>query len=484
MLFFECRLQEQLLEVRARESKLAKEREGLEGQVARLEGQRARLDAELAQMRKMLAETGEWVLLHVGGALAACLHKLPPPTAFHSLPCPPPYCPPTHPPTHPLPATEARCQATHKQAMEAANEAKRLAPLEPKAARLEEAVHAAHAELERVQREVTAHQSSIRQASQMALSLRCAALRQQRETAKQCLHSSILLPSKLARAGPSLRHRGHPAHRPIPRRKLLEEKSTALELLAARSQALEAAQQQMRELAGASRDRLQLAEDKAKVGCGRERRRECCMHGSGCRLLFGGRVLAPAPGHYLGAQTHPLHACPRLQLEEELHSLRQRCSATERLQGESMHQLTVARRLLADAHSADERAKLAATQQELQSSKVTAAAQRRESVLLKDRLAATEGQLEFMEKQLQVAVHSPLAAAVAAATSSHASSSSSGAGGAGGASAMVVEQLRRLLDTKEDRIRWVACPAACHAIWLAANAAAHVLPMAVTLHRG
>ena len=121
-----------------------------------------------------------------------------------------------------------------------------------------------------------------------------------------------------------------------------------------------------------------------------------------------------------------------------------------------MHQLTVARRLLADAHSADERAKLTATQQELQSSKVTAAAQRRESVLLKDRLAATEGQLEFIEKQLQVAVHSPLAAAVAAATSSQASSSPSlGAGRGGCASVAVVEQLRRLLETKEDRIRWV-----------------------------
>ena len=40
-----------------------------------------------------------------------------------------------------------------------------------------------------------------------------------------------------------------------------------------------------------------------------------------------------------------------LQLEEQLHELRQRCSATERLQSESMHQLTVARRLLADAAS-------------------------------------------------------------------------------------------------------------------------------------
>jgi hypothetical protein len=65
--------------------------------------------------------------------------------------------------------------------METANEAKRLAPLEPKAARLEEAVHAAHAELERVQREVTSHQSSIRQAKPLSF-CGCAAA----ETAKQC----------------------------------------------------------------------------------------------------------------------------------------------------------------------------------------------------------------------------------------------------------------------------------------------------------
>lgn len=58
---------------------------------------------------------------------------------------------------------ESRCQASHKKAMETANEAKRLAPLEPQVARLQDALSAAHAELERVQREVTAHQTSIRQ---------------------------------------------------------------------------------------------------------------------------------------------------------------------------------------------------------------------------------------------------------------------------------------------------------------------------------
>lgn len=133
------------------------------------------------------------------------------------------------------------------------------------------------------------------------------------------------------------------------------------------------------------------------------------------------------------------------QLEEELHALRQRCSATERLQGESMHQLTVARRLLEDATMADDRAKLATAQQELRSSRASVVAQRRESLLLKDRLAATEGQLQFMERQLHVAVHAPLAAAAAAAA---------GGGRSGAAQPALVDQLRRLLETKEERIRW------------------------------
>lgn len=49
-------------------------------------------------------------------------------------------------------------------------------------------------------------------------------------------------------------------------RELLAEKSTALEQLAARSQALDAAQLQIRELTAASHDRLQLAQEKAQVG--------------------------------------------------------------------------------------------------------------------------------------------------------------------------------------------------------------------------
>ena len=49
-------------------------------------------------------------------------------------------------------------------------------------------------------------------------------------------------------------------------RELLAEKSTALEQLAARNQALDAAQLQIRELTTASHDRLQLAQDKAQVG--------------------------------------------------------------------------------------------------------------------------------------------------------------------------------------------------------------------------
>ena len=48
-------------------------------------------------------------------------------------------------------------------------------------------------------------------------------------------------------------------------RKLLDEKGTALEQLAARSQALDAAHIQIRELTAASKDRMVLADDKAKV---------------------------------------------------------------------------------------------------------------------------------------------------------------------------------------------------------------------------
>lgn len=121
-----------------------------------------------------------------------------------------------------------------------------------------------------------------------------------------------------------------------------------------------------------------------------------------------------------------------------------------------MHQLSVARRLLADAASAEEHSKLASALQELQSSKAAAAAQRRESILLKDRLCATQDQLQFMERQLQVAVHAPLAAAVAAATGAQGGGSAGAAAGGGGSSGVapgVVEQLRRLLDTKEERIK-------------------------------
>ena len=176
-------------------------------------------------------------------------------------------------------------------------------------------------------------------------------------------------------------------------RSLLDDKNAALERLAARTQALDAAQLQIRELAAAAQDRQQLAEERA-------------------------------------------------QMAEEVHTLRQRCGATERLQGESMHQLGVARQLLADAAAADERQRLAAVQQELQSSRAQASHSRRESLLLKEQLAAAQGQLEFMERQLQVAVHTPLAVAVAAA--------SAGAGAAVAPEA--VEQLRRLLEAKEERI--------------------------------
>ena len=153
--------------MKARESKLDKEREGLEGAVARLEAQRAGLDAELAQMRRMLEDAGAeggraksgpgrvqgypwvWQPIIRGPGMPCPLHL--PHTSSLQARSSDAACP-----------TEARCQASHKAAMEAANAAKRLAPLEPRAARLEEAVAAAGKELERVQREVTSHQQAIR----------------------------------------------------------------------------------------------------------------------------------------------------------------------------------------------------------------------------------------------------------------------------------------------------------------------------------
>lgn len=125
-------------------------------------------------------------------------------------------------------------------------------------------------------------------------------------------------------------------------------------------------------------------------------------------------------------------------MEEELHALRQRCAASERLQGDSTHQLAVARRLLQDAAADEQRARLA---QEAHACRAAAATHRREAMLLRDQLAASEGQLQFMERQLQAALHAPLAAAAAAAA------------GGGGAQQAVVDQLRRLLETREERIK-------------------------------
>lgn len=156
------RLQEQLLEVKAREAKLGKEREGLEGAVARLEAQRVGLDAELAQMRRMLEDAGGW-LGWLGGH---CTWNAGVPIWYQcgegSHAAAAAWKPRRQCTLQPVFPAEARCQASHKAAMEAANEAKRLAPLEPRAARLEEALAAAGQELERVQREVTSHQQTIR----------------------------------------------------------------------------------------------------------------------------------------------------------------------------------------------------------------------------------------------------------------------------------------------------------------------------------
>lgn len=156
------RLQEQLLATKASEAKLGRQLEAAEGGAARLEAQRGALEGELAALRRMLQDA------------------------------------------------EARCQASHRAAMEAAGEAKRLAPLEAKVARLEESLRGAGAELERAQREVGSQQEAVR--------------------------------------------------------RLLQDKATAAEQLAARSQALDATQSTIRELEAAAHDRLALAESRDKVG--------------------------------------------------------------------------------------------------------------------------------------------------------------------------------------------------------------------------
>ena len=107
------RLQEQLLELKASGAKLAREKEALEGAAARLERQRDAADASAAELRAALA------------------------------------------------AAEQRGQAAHRQALEAAGEARRLAPLESRATTLEAGLRGTRAELERAQAAVAAHQASI-----------------------------------------------------------------------------------------------------------------------------------------------------------------------------------------------------------------------------------------------------------------------------------------------------------------------------------
>ena len=239
---------------------------------------------------------------------------------------------------------------------------KRLVPLEPRLTRVEDQLAAARAECERTQHEVTAHQAGIR--------------------------------------------------------RLLEEKSAALEQLAARGQALDAAQLQVRELTGASRERLALQELNTR-------------------------------------------------LEAELGAARGQLAAQGSLQTEHTRQLALARRLLMDAHEtgvrrlelggsvcvwlacppslpctpphSDDRAKLGSTQADLDRARAGLAAKTREAQLLQDRLAAAEQQLRHQERQL----------AVVLAAGGHAAAARPAGDDLGPAGV----QLRRLLEVKEERIK-------------------------------
>ena len=245
-------------------------------------------------------------------------------------------------------AAEDRVQAAHRLGLDAAGEAKRLVPYEVRAVQLDAALHAAQAEVERVQRAVTAHQATIKQ--------------------------------------------------------LLDDKAQALKELAARSQALEVVQGQVRELTAASRDRGLLAGDKAK-------------------------------------------------LEEEVKALRERCTAQEALQADAMHQLAVAKQLLTGVHAVEERERLARAEANERRFQQAAMAKTREAELLQARLDSMEQQLAYAEQQLQVLVHSMGAAPGVSSASSSGRSGSGGGGQPLSAQAAVHDQLRRLLELKEDRIR-------------------------------
>ena len=104
--------------------------------------------------------------------------------------------------------------------------------------------------------------------------------------------------------------------------------------------------------------------------------------------------------------------------------LRERLAAQERLAADAMRQLVVAKQLLQDVHSKEERERIAQAEADVRRYHAAALAKGREVELLHARLSGTEQQLAYAERQLAVLVeHTGAKAAAQAAAAGNSSPS-------------------------------------------------------------
>ena len=116
-------------------------------------------------------------------------------------------------------------------------------------------------------------------------------------------------------------------------RRLLEEKSTTLEQLAARSQAQEALELQVKRLTAVTQDRLALQEAKSQVGP---------VHSPAAALCSPPLLVDSSLLRLLR------------QVDAEARQLRAQLTMQERMRAASEHQLLVAKQLLKDVHDSGE----------------------------------------------------------------------------------------------------------------------------------
>lgn len=139
------------------------------------------------------------------------------------------------------------------------------------------------------------------------------------------------------------------------------------------------------------------------------------------------------------------------QLQSDMQEKLRRQSAQDSVLKESMQQLAVARQLLQEFSGGQERDRLRAAEAEAQKLQQMLVAKSREVELLQQRLSSTEQQLQYTERQLGVLV---------AASPNTLSPAGSGQGPSAAG-----QQLRRVLEVKEERIR---CGSRRRVRWLGA----------------